>query len=638
MTLFCPEFVHSLLRATVVQSISAILVMLLLHGLQVTSLRIRRMACFMVVLQGCLLSRIPVNVSLPVSAPESKAGVSSINQNHSVTGESDLSERFLVAVRKVMIDADADSSADTAPQISRESWSEILCGLWLAGILVALARVVMNTLEFWRCCRAAVEPSEEWAEEWQNLLRQSARKCRCKLQVTSDTGPLLCWWPGGYQLLVPESLWTELGSRQRSLILRHELAHLQRWDVWKSLAIHLMALVQWFNPLVWLMVRRFEREAEWACDESVRRAAPDCGTEYARTLLRLGSVPGPALWITQAAGGHGLADRIRRLVVLNPRKDSKMKKTTIVTVLLALTAIPLLQVQIHAAEASEDARDTTSGLGRQEVPGLSAPPGTNDTPPGAAGTEAVLDLKQLFDGLDEIREETEKIVAHMKEHQARFDEEVRQLQEKLKTNPDDPDCRKRQDEMTKRSAEMKSVLSQKEADLYAAFYKRITPEISQFAREKGIQVVRRTGGKFHTSAAGVTLRMAPSASILLNHSKSQGDSTDRSEVAGEVFKVSELRTLVVSEVLPELENGHIFLDVRQQIPSDGANTLIFKADTVSVHLGNGESGSPDKSVEAVQLLNKEILFGQPTPVRDITQELTDRLNSLHRQKKAVENP
>ena len=85
-----------------------------------------------------------------------------------------------------------------------------------------------------------------------------------------------------YRLIVPADAWRTLEQSQRLLILRHELAHIERHDVWKSLAMRILALPHWFNPLVWHIVRRFDESTEWACDEAAAGAAPDRIPDYAR--------------------------------------------------------------------------------------------------------------------------------------------------------------------------------------------------------------------------------------------------------------------------------------------------------------------------------------------------------------------
>ena len=72
----------------------------------------------------------------------------------------------------------------------------------------------------------------------------------------------------------------------RDCVLRHERAHLRRWDhVWKPLGFALLA-VYWYNPLVWVAYILFCRDMELACDERViRDMAAEERAVYSQALL-----------------------------------------------------------------------------------------------------------------------------------------------------------------------------------------------------------------------------------------------------------------------------------------------------------------------------------------------------------------
>ena len=72
----------------------------------------------------------------------------------------------------------------------------------------------------------------------------------------------------------------------RDCVLRHERAHLRRWDhVWKPLGFGLL-VVYWYDPLVWLAYILFCRDMELACDERViRDMAAEERAAYSQALL-----------------------------------------------------------------------------------------------------------------------------------------------------------------------------------------------------------------------------------------------------------------------------------------------------------------------------------------------------------------
>lgn len=75
-------------------------------------------------------------------------------------------------------------------------------------------------------------------------------------------------------------------GEQLKYIIRHELTHYSRKDVWSKLLFAAAVSVHWFNPAVWLMRRRADIDMELAVDEGV---VGSCGTdirkEYSEALF-----------------------------------------------------------------------------------------------------------------------------------------------------------------------------------------------------------------------------------------------------------------------------------------------------------------------------------------------------------------
>jgi beta-lactamase regulating signal transducer with metallopeptidase domain len=89
-------------------------------------------------------------------------------------------------------------------------------------------------------------------------------------------------------------------DERRRVVLAHELAHVRRWDALTQWVAHLALAVYWFNPLVWVAVRRLREEREHACDDAVL----EIGTrpaEYADHLLDIVRSLGSAHGTTAAA-------------------------------------------------------------------------------------------------------------------------------------------------------------------------------------------------------------------------------------------------------------------------------------------------------------------------------------------------
>ena len=69
-------------------------------------------------------------------------------------------------------------------------------------------------------------------------------------------------------LFLPEA---EYAGGELKMILRHELVHYKRRDIWYKFVITAANAVHWFNPVVWLMPREAAKDIEFVCDAEVTK-------------------------------------------------------------------------------------------------------------------------------------------------------------------------------------------------------------------------------------------------------------------------------------------------------------------------------------------------------------------------------
>jgi len=257
-------------------------------------------------------------------------------------------------------------AAPSAPQESGQSpggvsWKLVLFVAWIAGLCVALLRWLAGYVRSIRCMSTALLPDEATLRQWRALLAEHKINHDIPLRLTTDMGPLLCRWPDGYELVVPAKLWESLGPAARLSIMRHELAHYQRGDVWKSLAARVLALPHWFNPAAWWAVRRFEEAAEWACDEAAVAGGRE-QTDYARALLVLAESSAGGGSCHPAASRWNLSARVRRLLSPSNVKDSIMKKAILLVMALALVALCLIRIDLVAKTPDDEEPPGATGV------------------------------------------------------------------------------------------------------------------------------------------------------------------------------------------------------------------------------------------------------------------------------------
>lgn len=177
-------------------------------------------------------------------------------------------------------------------------------------------------------------------------------------------------------ILVPRKLVAELPESVLLDILRHEIAHVRRRDMWASLAQRLFVAVYWWSPPLRLISARLNLAREMACDE---RAALRSGenTTYAASLLAsVDTVLSLGQQRHLLASGifdtrKGLTRRIEGLLNMDPKtqrsgiKPALMMGATVLAASVALTLAVTPRVG-HAAFATT-AEDGVLQSGKAEL-------------------------------------------------------------------------------------------------------------------------------------------------------------------------------------------------------------------------------------------------------------------------------
>jgi beta-lactamase regulating signal transducer with metallopeptidase domain len=356
-------------RTTLLLGAAAAAVWLLLRMARPSSPAIHRAAWFLVLTQGWLWLRLPVAIPYyeaaahPAVTPDQRFLVATADHTPLKTQAARLAA---VSLKQPTNLAGPMVPTPLAPKQAAEqqrlafsaSWLPLVAGIWLTGIVGLAGAVLVSYMRFLFCLRVTGPVEDNWAREWADLLVQHHIRKSIPLHVTSSVGPLLCWAPRGHLLIVPEPLWQRLTPAGRLSILRHELAHFERGDLWKSMIVRLLALPHWFNPLAWLVVRRFDEAAEWACDQVAKGADLNGCRAYAKALLQLDAACGPRPSYHAAASSRGLSARVQRLLSPQVKEDSIMKKITILGIALGLALLCLVRLDLVAKEVAEKDRAT----------------------------------------------------------------------------------------------------------------------------------------------------------------------------------------------------------------------------------------------------------------------------------------
>ena len=85
------------------------------------------------------------------------------------------------------------------------------------------------------------------------------------------------------RIILPQKKYT---AEELELILRHEIVHIGREDAWSKFFMVFCSAMCWFNPLMWIAMRKSAEDTELSCDETVLLDADDAERKkYATVLL-----------------------------------------------------------------------------------------------------------------------------------------------------------------------------------------------------------------------------------------------------------------------------------------------------------------------------------------------------------------
>jgi beta-lactamase regulating signal transducer with metallopeptidase domain len=251
--------------------------------------------------------------------------------------------------------------ARTASVATWISWSTALRVLYLAGVLLLLARLIAAQLMIQRLARRATDASKP---ELQRLLFECAQRMGVRrpvrlLRSREHTMPMV-FGTRVPTIVLPAVADTWSQDRCRA-VLRHELAHVARYDCVTQLAAEVACAMYWIHPSVWWIARRLRIERELACDDRVLTAGTHA-RGYAGHLLELayslGGHRAPALAVS-IARARQLEGRLRAVLDTarnrtTPKLRSHLAGVAIMTALL----VPLAGAETAGVPADADSPKT----------------------------------------------------------------------------------------------------------------------------------------------------------------------------------------------------------------------------------------------------------------------------------------
>lgn len=235
----------------------------------------------------------------------------------------------------------------------------VLAALWLLGTLWLGMRLLDAVLQARRLLRLAQPATDELRAALAGVVPDHVPIATCAID-----GPMVVglWRP---TILLPRPLLARLGNSVLRDIVRHEVAHLQRRDLWASTALRAGVALFWWNPLLHLAQARLAVLREMACDARAALQARE-PLDYAGSLLasveQLQALreEAPTLALGMFGARSQLAQRIDQLVETAPPAPRRRSLLMLgLTLLLGCTATAVAvspRLAPPSAPASSDTR------------------------------------------------------------------------------------------------------------------------------------------------------------------------------------------------------------------------------------------------------------------------------------------
>lgn len=204
-------------------------------------------------------------------------------------------------------------------------WHQYAGLLWAVGTFVFLAWHLFQYLHF-------LSAVKRWSEDIKSsdVLEQFAL-AKAKLGIRNHITIKSCACiktPMVIGLLHPVGLLPQIDFSQDELplILKHELVHYKRKDLWYKALMMLALAIHWFNPVVHLMVRAVLTLCEISCDEEVLRGIDTKGRvrygEAIISVVRNGSAYQTVLSTNFYSGIKGMKKRIYAMMDMTSKRFS----------------------------------------------------------------------------------------------------------------------------------------------------------------------------------------------------------------------------------------------------------------------------------------------------------------------------
>lgn len=146
---------------------------------------------------------------------------------------------------------------------------QVLFVVWCSGAIFASIKAFVSYITFKRINKNSEIPVEENSYIWE-MLSSNAKQLKLKNDIKivysrTHASPALI---GLFKPTIVLPAY-QVPIEDLELILKHELNHLKKKDIWARVAVLLAVIIHWYNPLVYQLRKEIHLWSELSCDADV---------------------------------------------------------------------------------------------------------------------------------------------------------------------------------------------------------------------------------------------------------------------------------------------------------------------------------------------------------------------------------
>jgi len=164
--------------------------------------------------------------------------------------------------------------------------NNVIVYIWLCGLIFGLLKFGRNLYHLHTLLSTSVTATNKMAIQ---TLKRISSELGIRREVKLLISPLITtpYTAGVLKPIIyfPIGLISGMSSAELDVVLRHELAHIKRYDFLVNLYLKSHEIIFFFNPILLMLIKNVRKEMEFTCDDTVLKTHKRLF--YAQTLLKL---------------------------------------------------------------------------------------------------------------------------------------------------------------------------------------------------------------------------------------------------------------------------------------------------------------------------------------------------------------